>query len=194
MKKIIITISCIFAFNAAFAAPPQTETAIFAGGCFWSMQHDFEKLNGVLSTTVGYTGGEVVSPSYQQVSSGNTGHYEAIQVVYDPDQINYQKLLDFYWHDIDPTNAAGQFCDSGSEYHAVIFYSNASQEKMAKKSKTTLENEKKFDAITTKILPAKPFYPAEDYHQHYSDKNPDAYNAYRSGCRRDATLKSIWGQ
>jgi peptide-methionine (S)-S-oxide reductase len=192
MKKIIMTLSCILAFNAAFAASTKTETAIFAGGCFWSMQHDFEKLDGIVSTTVGYTGGHVVNPSYQQVSSGNTGHYEAIKVVYDPDKISYEKLLDFYWHDIDPTNATGQFCDSGSEYHAVIFYSNARQEQMAQTSKRALENKKRFDVITTKILPAKNFYPAEDYHQHYSDKNPNAYNAYRTGCRRDATLKQIW--
>ena len=134
-----------------YAAEIKQETAIFAGGCFWSMQHDFEKFPGVISTTVGYTGGNVVNPSYEQVSAGMTGHYEAIQIVYDLAKTNYSKLLDFYWHDTDPTNATGQ------------------------------------------LLPAKSFYPAEDYHQHYSDKHPENYNAYRSGCRRDATLDAIWG-
>ena len=169
-----------------------TETAIFAGGCFWSMQHDFEKINGIVSTTVGYTGGEIANPSYEQVSTGNTGHYEAIKIVYRPDQISYDKLLDYYWHDTDPTNGSGQFCDSGSEYRPAIFYLNPSQEKIAKLSKSLLEGSKKFDIVQTKIMPAKAFYPAENYHQHYSDKNPAAYNAYRLGCERDITLKQVW--
>ncbi|HAU0201924.1 TPA: peptide-methionine (S)-S-oxide reductase MsrA [Legionella pneumophila] len=176
-----------------YAAKTKQETAIFAGGCFWSMQHDFEKLPGVISTTVGYTGGNVANPSYEQVSTGMTGHYEAIQIVYDPSKTEYAKLLDFYWHDTDPTNAAGQFCDSGNEYHPVIFYLNNSQKTIAENSKNVLAKSGKVDHIVTQIAPAKPFYPAEDYHQHYSDKNPENYNAYRAGCRRDAILKTIWG-
>lgn len=176
-----------------YGAETKHETAIFAGGCFWSMQHDFEKLPGVISTTVGYTGGNVANPSYEQVSTGMTGHYEAIQIVYDPSKTEYSKLLDFYWHDIDPTNAKGQFCDSGNEYHPVIFYLNNSQKTIAENSKNVLAKSGKFDHIVTQIAPAKPFYPAEDYHQHYSDKNPENYNAYLAGCRRDAILKTIWG-
>jgi len=176
-----------------YAAEIKQETAIFAGGCFWSMQHDFEKFPGVISTTVGYTGGNVVNPSYEQVSAGMTGHYEAIQIVYDLAKTNYSKLLDFYWHDTDPTNATGQFCDSGNEYQPVIFYLNNSQKTMAEISKNVLSKSGKFHNIVTQILPAKSFYPAEDYHQHYSDKHPENYNAYRSGCRRDATLDAIWG-
>ncbi len=176
-----------------YATETKKETAIFAGGCFWSMQHDFEKLPGVISTTVGYTGGNVANPSYEQVATGMTGHCEAIQIVYDPAKTEYSKLLDFYWHDTDPTNATGQFCDSGNEYHPVIFYLNNSQKTIAENSKNVLAKSGKIAHIATQILPAKSFYPAEDYHQHYSDKNPENYSTYREGCRRDAILKMIWG-
>ena len=175
------------------AAPGKWQTAIFAGGCFWSMQHDFEHVPGVVSTTVGYTGGDVVNPTYEQVSTGTTGDYEAIKITYDPDKTSYQTLLNFYWHDTDPTNGAGQFCDSGEEYHPVIFYLDKQQKEMAENSEQALIQSKKFSHIATQILPAKPFYPAEEYHQHYSDKNPDAYNAYRTGCRRDMTRDAVWG-
>lgn len=188
-------ISCLLLpASAAYSAINKTETAIFAGGCFWSMQHDFDKLHGIVSTTVGYTGGSIENPTYQQVSTGNTGHYEAIKIDYDPNQISYEKLVDFYWHDTDPTNASGQFCDHGSEYRPVIFYLNADQERIARQSKVDLENSKQFDVIATKIIPAQVFYSAEDYHQHYSDKNPVAYEAYRYGCGRDSTLKRVWGK
>lgn len=189
----VVLLCCLLTLIAnANAAPVKTKTAIFAGGCFWSMQHDFEKLNGIVLTTVGYTGGNIPNPTYQQVSSGNTGHYEAIKIEYNPDIISYQEILDFYWHDTDPTNASGQFCDIGSEYQPVIFYGNDEQEKIARYSKTTLQKSRKFNVVATKIMPEKTFYPAEEYHQHYSNKNPAAYDAYRSGCRRDATLRAVW--
>lgn len=177
-----------------YAAPAKTETAIFAGGCFWSMQHDFDKVPGIISTTVGYTGGDVANPSYEQVSTGTTGHYEAIKIVYDPDKTNYQNLLNFYWHDTDPTNAYGQFCDTGNEYRPVIFFMDQNQKMLAEQSKDALLKSNKFSDIATQILPAKNFYPAEEYHQHYSDKNPWEYNAYRVGCRRDITRDFIWNK
>jgi len=158
------------------------------------MQHDFEKLNGIISTTVGYTGGTVANPTYAQVSSGKTGHYEAIKIVYNPKEISYERILDFYWHDTDPTNGSGQFCDSGSEYRPVIFYLSTAQEKIATHSKNMIENSHQLGSIATKIMPAKPFYPAEEYHQHYSDKNPLAYDAYRRGCGRDRTLQRTWNK
>jgi peptide-methionine (S)-S-oxide reductase len=175
-----------------FASPEKLATAIFAGGCFWSMQHDFEKIPGVVKTTVGYTGGTVSNPTYQQVSSGTTGHYEAIQIIYDPNKISYQQLLASYWHDTDPTDARGQFCDKGSEYRPVIFYLNSNQKNMAEQSKTQLIKTQQFTNVMTQILPAQSFYPAEEYHQNYADKNPVAYQAYRLGCRRDNTLEQVW--
>ncbi len=189
---LIVFISVILTCRV-YASPVKTETAIFAGGCFWSMQHDFENLPGVISTTVGYTGGNVANPSYEQVSSGTTGHLEAIKITYNPTKISYEKLVDFYWHDTDPTDAFGQFCDTGSEYHPVIFYLDKKQQSIAMNSKEQLENTKRFNEVVTRILPAKPFYPAEEYHQHYSDKNPAAYNAYRTGCNRDSTRDKVWG-
>jgi peptide-methionine (S)-S-oxide reductase len=197
MKTIMLLakIICLISLPLiTYAAQPPKATAIFAGGCFWSMQHDFETLPGIISTTVGYTGGTRANPSYEQVSTGTTGHLEAIQIIYDPAKISYSKLLDFYWHDTDPTNAAGQFCDSGNEYHPAIFYLNNNQKAIAEDSKNVLATSGKFDHIATQILPAKSFYPAEDYHQHYSDKNPGNYNAYREGCRRNASLKAVWGK
>lgn len=195
LALMINIISCsILSASAVYSAATKTETAIFAGGCFWSMQHDFENLRGIVSTTVGYTGGSVANPTYEQVSTGKTGHYEAIKIIYDPSKISYEKLVDFYWHDTDPTNSSGQFCDYGSEYRPVIFYLNANQERIAKNSKVEIENSKQFDVIATKIMPAQAFYPAEEYHQHYSDKNPVAYETYRYGCGRDSTLKRVWGK
>ena len=190
LNKIILLILFITPLPLSAA---KYELATLAGGCFWSMQHDFDKLPGVVKTTVGYTGGQVVHPTYHQVSTGQTGHYEAIQIIYDPSKTNYQTLLNFYWHDIDPSNASGQFCDRGNEYKTVIFYHNATQQKIAVASKKQLNATNHFNHIATLIKPASIFYPAESYHQKYAEKNPEAYARYREGCGRDHSLKKIWG-
>jgi peptide-methionine (S)-S-oxide reductase len=191
-SRMLISIAMLYIpFSQVLATP--LETATFAGGCFWSMQHDFENVPGVMKTTVGYTGGHMANPSYSQVSSGNTGHVEAIQIEYDPAKITYQQLLEIYWHDTDPTDAAGQFCDKGDEYRPVIFYQDAKQKDMAMKSKTNLLGSHRFDHVATTVMPAMTFYPAESYHQHYSDKNPQAYSNYREGCGRDLRQQTVWG-
>ncbi len=169
------------------------EVAIFAGGCFWCMQHDFDKVKGVVSTTAGYTGGSKVDPTYEEVSSGATGHVEAIKIVYDPSQVSYEILVDVYFHNIDPTRNDGQFCDTGNEYRPIIFYQNASQEHIAQQYKQSLIASKKVKQVLVEILPAKPFYPAEEYHQEYYQKNPIRYKFYRTTCGRDKRLKQVWG-
>jgi peptide-methionine (S)-S-oxide reductase len=194
IKEASLLLTSVLFSSIILASTPKTETAIFAGGCFWSMQHDFEKTPGIIETTVGYTGGTLANPTYEQVSSGTTGHYEAIQIVYDPKIISYGQLVNLYWHDTDPTDANGQFCDKGNEYHPVIFYENAAQQKIADESKAQLIQSKVLANVATQVLPAKTFYPAEDYHQHYSDKNPIAYGSYRYGCQRDNTLNAVWGK
>jgi len=175
----------------ARAAPA---VATFAGGCFWSMEHPFDQLAGVLSVTVGYTGGHVRNPSYEDVSTGGTGHLEAVQVVYDPAQIGYERLLDAFWHNIDPTDPTGQFCDVGPQYRTAIFYHDSAQRRLAEASKQTLAASGRFARpVVTAILPAAPFYRAEEYHQHYYRKNPVRYQLYRSGCGRDRRLRELWG-
>lgn len=178
------------------ATEPPTATAIFAGGCFWCMQKDFDELKGakgVTSTTAGYTGGDVANPSYEQVSAGGTGHYEAVQVVYNPQIISYPQLLTYYWHHIDPTDPHGQFCDKGQQYQSVIFYEDATQQQEALQSKQALIDSGKFAQVATSILPAKPFYPAEAYHQEYYLKSPVRYKFYRYTCGRDKQIAKIWG-
>jgi len=181
-----------FIFSHSYA--DETKEAIFAGGCFWSMQADFDKVPGVVKTIVGYSGGTVAKPTYEQVSSGKTGHYEVVQVTYDPAKTSYEKLLDVYWHNIDPTNAKGQFCDIGSEYRPVIFYHDEDQQKLAIKSKQALIQSGRFKQVATQILPEKTFYPAEDYHQKYTVKNPGQYYLYRYSCGQDERLKELWGK
>ena len=174
--------------------PAATAQATFAGGCFWCVEADFDKVPGVISTTSGYTGGSVVNPSYEQVSGHRTGHAEAVLVVYDPARVSYETLLQKYWHSIDPTTKDRQFCDSGSPYRTAIFTHNAAQEAAAKASLAALEKSKPFkDPVVTTIQPAGPFYPAEDYHQDYYKKNPVRYNYYRFSCGRDARLQQLWG-
>ena len=176
------------------AAPAKSEKAIFAGGCFWCMEHPFDKLPGVVSVTSGYSGGSVKNPTYEQVSAGGTGHAESVQIVYDPARISYIKLLDTYWHNVDPTAKERQFCDAGHQYRSVIFYSGEEQHRAALQSKAALEKSKPFkEPILTEILPAGEFYPAEEYHQHYYKKNPIRYKYYRNGCGRDRRLKELWG-
>jgi peptide-methionine (S)-S-oxide reductase len=190
----VLVLGLVVLSLSAEASAAGSETAIFAGGCFWCEESAFEDLPGVISVTSGYTGGSTPNPTYEEVSSGRTGHAESAQVVYDPDKISYEKLLDVYWHNIDPLQKDGQFCDHGTQYRTAIFYSNDSQKRAAEASKATLEQEPRFKGkIATQIVPASKFYPAEAYHQNYCKVRPVQYQAYREGCRRDARLKDIWG-
>lgn len=175
-------------------ASAQTETAIatFAGGCFWCMEPPFDKLDGVISTTSGYIGGHKDNPSYKEVSAGITGHTEAVQIVYDPDKVNYQTLLDVFWVNIDPFAVNRQFCDTGSQYRSGIFTHSAEQLKLAKASKQQVKQELEHE-IATEITPATKFYPAEHYHQDYYQNNPIRYSFYRHNCGRDKRLKQVWG-
>jgi len=171
------------------------EKADFAGGCFWCMEHPFDALPGVVSVTSGYTGGQKKNPTYKEVSAGGTGHAESVQIVYDPSKITYEKLLEVFWVNIDPTTKDRQFCDSGNQYRSAIFYHTEEQHRAALRSKEALEKSKPFKGpVVTEIVPASVFYPAEEYHQHYYKKNPIRYRYYRSGCGRDQRLKELWGK
>lgn len=171
------------------------QTAVFAGGCFWCTESDFDKVKGVVSTTSGYIGGSVKNATYEQVSAGGTGHAEAVEIKFDPKKITYANLLKVYWLSIDPLTENRQFCDSGSQYRSAIFYIGESQKKQALAYKKSLEDSKFFkEPIVTEINAATIFYPAEDYHQDYHRKNPVRYNYYRSSCGRDARLKQVWGK
>jgi methionine-S-sulfoxide reductase len=168
--------------------------ATFAGGCFWCVEEAFEKVPGVLRAISGYIGGTVDKPTYEQVSAKSTGHYEAVQVTYDPSKVTYPQLLDWYWRNIDPFDAMGQFCDKGSPYYTAVFAHGEEQQKLAEASKQALESSGRFkEKIATKILPAGPFWVAEDYHQDYYKKNPHRYQYYKLVCGRAARLEQIWG-
>jgi peptide-methionine (S)-S-oxide reductase len=183
-----------FAFIVVIArAQPRTATATFAGGCFWSMEHVFDELPGVVSVTVGYAGGGAKNPSYEQVEMGVTGHAESVQVAYDPETIGYEKLLDAYWHNIDPTDGAGQFCDHGTQYRPIIFYADDSQKRLAEQSRDALAQSHRFSRVMAQILPAPTFWRGEDYHQHYYKTHAVQYRMYRVGCGRDARLRQLWG-
>ncbi len=182
--------------DAAGTAMPAThyETAVFAGGCFWCVESDFDKIPGVVETISGYTGGHTQNPTYEEVSAGGTGHTEAVQVVYDPAKVSYKALTDGFWHTIDPTTADRQFCDRGSQYRSAIFYSTPEQKQIVEQSKREVEKTKSFKApIVTEIMQATTFYPAEDYHQGYYKRNPLRYNYYRLSCGRDQRLEQLWG-
>lgn len=197
--KIVFALALSLAASLAQAAttvevPPGFSVATFAGGCFWCMEPPYDKLPGVRATISGYTDGKVANPTYEQVSSGTTGHAEAVQVVYDPKKVSYEKLLEVFWHNVDPTVRDAQFCDHGSQYRTAIFYHDEAQRKAAEASKAALEKSRPFrEPIVTPIVMASAFYPAEDYHQDFYTKNPVRYNLYRSGCGRDARLKQLWG-
>jgi len=178
---------------ATAALSGKTQVATFAGGCFWSMEKAFDAVPGVLTTTSGYTGGKEPNPTYEQVSYGETGHAESVEVTFDPSKVSYAQLLNVYFHNIDPTTVDRAFCDSGHQYRSVIFTHDASQLRQAQAYKKSLEASHIFPQIVTTIEPAGPFYAAEEYHQDYHDKNPTAYAAYRVGCRRDARLAYLWG-
>ncbi len=173
--------------------PTRLKQATFAGGCFWCLEADFEKTEGVVEAVSGYTGGDLENPSYEQVSSGTTGHLEAVQVSFDPDRISYQQLLEVFWRHINPTDAGGQFVDRGPQYRTAIFYHDEEQRRLAESSKLALEQSGRFDRpIVTEILPLKKFYPAEDYHQDYYKKHPLRYRFYRLGSGRDQFLHTAW--
>ena len=179
--------------EAADKGSPQIhiETAEFAGGCFWCMEPEFDKLKGIRSVVVGYTGGQMKNPTYKEVSSGTTGHAESILITYDPSVIKYTTLLDVFWHNIDPTVKDRQFCDVGRQYRSAIFYRNEAQKRLAEESKKNVEKLLGVP-VYTEIVPASTFYPAEEYHQQYYKKNPIRYRYYRSNCGRDQRLKEIW--
>jgi peptide-methionine (S)-S-oxide reductase len=177
---------------AMLAAPqPPRAVATFAGGCFWCMEGPFDKIPGVISTTSGYTGGTKQHPTYEEVSSGTTGHRESVEVVYDPTKVSYAKLLDTFWHNVDPTDDTGQFCDHGPQYRAAIFVHDAEQKRLAEASKAALQKKMR---VVTDILPASQFWRAEEYHQDYYRKNPVRYHFYRFNCGRDQRLEEIWGK
>jgi len=195
MALAVPLVSMLLAPSLSFAIAPQNlETATFAGGCFWCLEADFDKTPGVIKTTSGYAGGHIKNPSYEQVSSGGTGHYESVQVTYNPKIVSYKKLLDVFWHHIDPTDASGQFCDKGGQYRAVIFYVNDSQKKAAIESKDALIKSGRFKHVVTQVLPLNAFYPAEEYHQNYYKKNPVRYRYYRYRCGRDQRVEELWGR
>jgi len=189
MKTLILLSALLF----GAVAQAETATAIFAGGCFWCMESDFEKLDGVSAVESGYLGGQSPDPTYAQVSRGGTGYAEAVRVSYDATRISYATLLDYFWRHIDPTVKDRQFCDSGSQYRTGIHFQNAEEEKLARASLAALEKSGRFARIYTEIEKAGTFYPAEEYHQDYYKKNPLRYHYYRTGCGRDARVEALWG-
>ena len=203
--KIMIPLMALFIGCAAFwvyaaqtednaARPDGAELATFAGGCFWCMEPPYDTLDGVISTTAGYIGGNKDEPTYKEVSRGDTGHAEVVQVVFDPKKVSYATLLEVYWRNVDPTTPDRQFCDSGSQYRTGIFYYGEEQKRLADASKESLGQTKPFAApVVTEIVAAGKFYPAEDYHQDYYKKNPLRYKFYRFNCGRDQRLKELWG-
>jgi peptide-methionine (S)-S-oxide reductase len=211
MRRIILTVVVILAAAASATRPqaaPQSsppasgqpaqgnpDKATFAGGCFWCMEPPFDELPGVISTTSGYTGGQKKNPTYEEVSAGGTGHTESVEVVFDPAKVTYQQLLDVFWKNIDPTTPDRQFCDVGSQYRSAIFYHSDEQKRLAMASKKTIDDSGRFkQPVVTEIVPAAPFYHAEEYHQDYYKKNPIRFKYYKFGCGRAKRLEQLWGK
>lgn len=193
-RRAVLLLFCLAGAALAQAPAATTALATFAGGCFWCVESDFDKVPGVISTTSGYIGGSTANPTYEQVSSKSTGHAEAVQIVYDPAKVSYEKLVAYFWHTIDPTTKDRQFCDAGSPYRTAIFAHGEQQLKIAKASKAALDKTKPFkEPIVTEIVLASTFYPAEQYHQDYYQKNPLRYKYYRASCGRDGRLNQLWG-
>jgi methionine-S-sulfoxide reductase len=193
MKKILFT-AVIFLSLLSMVHADDMKKATFAGGCFWCMEPPFEKLKGVQEVVSGYTGGREKDPTYADVSSGATGHAEAVEILYDPSQVGYSELLHVFWRSINPTQREGQFADMGTQYRTAIFYHNEEQRRLAEESKAELEKSGRYDKpIVTEIVPAAVFYPAEDYHQDYYKKNKSHYNAYKEGSGRAGYLRKMWG-
>lgn len=194
MKTLLLVISLAVLLPIhALAEEEPTAMAIFAGGCFWCMEPPYDKLDGVISTTSGYIGGDKANPTYDEVSSGRTGHTEAVRIVYDPSRVDYRTLLATFWVNIDPLTDNRQFCDRGSQYRSGIFYLNEQQERLARETRAKVA-ERFDDPIVTEIAAAGTFYPAEDYHQDYYQKNPLRYKYYRFSCGRDNRLEELWGE
>ncbi|MFT3849990.1 MAG: peptide-methionine (S)-S-oxide reductase MsrA [Propionivibrio sp.] len=182
-----------FGADAPPLAADKASTAIFAGGCFWCTESDFEKVPGVIGAQSGYTGGKKANPTYEEVSAGGTGHAEAVRVTYDPARVSYAQLVEYFWRTIDPTVKNRQFCDIGSQYRSAIFWRTEEERTIAEKSRDTLLASGRFKEINTEIVQATEFYPAEEYHQDYYKKNPLRYGYYRHGCGRDDRLRTLWG-
>jgi len=192
-----LAILLVAATGIAFAQPsqpPPQATATFAGGCFWCVEADFDKVAGVISTTSGYIGGKVANPTYNQVVSGTTGHTEAVEVVFDPAKVSFQKLLDVFWRNHDPLVKNRQFCDSGEQYRAGIFYHDDQQKRLAEETKKTVQTKFAPRVVHTEVTKATTFYKAEEYHQDYYEKNPVRYKFYRFNCGRDQRLEELWGK
>jgi peptide-methionine (S)-S-oxide reductase len=199
----LLTFACLLLALASFAVvedksataakPEELATAVFAGGCFWCVEADFDKIPGVLSTESGYAGGQLKNPTYEQVSHGGTGHAESVRVTYDPKKVSYEQLLDYFWRHIDPTVKDQQFCDKGNQYRTAIFYQTDTERLAALASKSALEKSRRLSHVYTEIVPAGAFYPAEEYHQDYYKKNPIRYKFYRTSCGRDARVAEVWG-
>lgn len=180
--------------NSQASVDANLSKAYFAGGCFWCMEEAFEKVEGVLSATSGYMGGMVANPSYEEVSAGRTGHAESVEVVYDPARVSYQKLLDAFWHNVDPITPNAQFCDHGSQYRSAIFFQTDEEKRASDTSKQAIEQSKRFkEPIVTQIVMASQFYPAEEYHQDFYKKNPVRYKFYKYNCGRTKRLEELWG-
>ncbi len=193
MKWTMLTIVAALSLLVHAAGAQQLEKAVFAGGCFWCVESDFDKVPGVVSTVSGYTGGKTKDPTYRQVTAGGTGHYEAVEITYDPAKVTYEMLLAAFWRSVDPTDGGGQFCDRGQSYETAVFVANEKERAVAEASKESAQ--KLLDkSIVTPILAAAPFYEAEDYHQDYYKNNPLRYRYYRFSCGRDRTVKELWGE
>ena len=193
LKSALVALAIIVSATGGAAAQDQVKTAIFAGGCFWCMEEAFDKVDGVVETTSGYTGGVQPNPTYEQVSAGNTGHAESVRVKYDPSRVSYAQLLDAYWHNVDPFDGGGQFCDRGASYRSAIFVMTDEEERLAKEPKEKVAQQ--FGrAVATEIVRASPFYPAEGYHQDYHSKNPLRYSFYKWNCGRAQRLEAVWGK
>jgi peptide-methionine (S)-S-oxide reductase len=204
-SRLVSMLTAAAALSVAAGALAQQESATmpkdgeavatFAGGCFWCMEPPYDKLDGVLATISGYTGGSKVDPTYKEVSAGGTGHTEAVRITYDPSKVTYEQLLEVFWQNVDPLDAGGQFCDRGSQYRTGIFVHDQEQQRLAEASKQALAGSGRFEQpIVTEIVAASAFYPAEDYHQDYYEKNPIRYKFYRWNCGRDQRLAELWGE
>ena len=193
MKLIILAVIAVLSLFPQAASAQQLQKAVFAGGCFWCVESDFDKISGIVSTVSGFTGGKTNDPSYRQVTAGGTGHYEAVEITYDSSEVSYEELLTAFWHSVDPTDGGGQFCDRGKSYETAVFVANELERSVAEASKAAAQ-EMINNPIVTPILAAGPFYAAEDYHQDYYKKNPIRYKYYRWSCGRNQRVEEVWGE